>query len=242
MRSSSSRAEGSFVRATAIVYSAARAMATAAPMRLCWDMVVRTVVDSIGRVSGPPDAVAELEQELERLRAAQPGAIFRRYLEAVPWLGAGVFVAPGAAVVGRVRLHDDTSVWFGCVLRGDVSGIEVRERSNVQDGTIVHTGDLDPTFVGEEVVIGHRAVVHGCTIGGGSLVGIQATVLDGAKIGEGCVIGSGALVIAGAEIPPRSLVLGVPGKVVRTLTAADEEFHRKLALKYTRLAHNHRVG
>jgi carbonic anhydrase/acetyltransferase-like protein (isoleucine patch superfamily) len=205
-------------------------------------MTSRTVVDSIERVAGPPAHVAELEAALERLRAAHPGAMLCRYTDAVPDIGERVFVAPGAAVVGRVRLHDDTSVWFGCVLRGDVSGIELRERSNVQDGTIVHTGDRDPTLVGEEVVVGHRAVVHGCTIGGGTLVGIGATVLDGASVGEGCVIGAGALVIAGAQIPARSLVLGVPGKVVRTLTAADEEFHRKLALKYTRLAHNHRVG
>jgi carbonic anhydrase/acetyltransferase-like protein (isoleucine patch superfamily) len=103
-------------------------------------------------------------------------------------------------------------------------------------------GDRDPTLVAEEVVVGHRAVLHGCRIGGGSLVGIGATLLDGVRVGEGSVIGAGALVIAGTEIPAHSLVLGAPAKVTRTLTAADEVFHRALAGKYVRLAHNHRVG
>jgi carbonic anhydrase/acetyltransferase-like protein (isoleucine patch superfamily) len=205
-------------------------------------VAIRTVTDSVARVEGPPADLDRLRAELDALRGRCPGVHFERYLGAVPRLSPTAFVAPGAAIVGDVELADETSVWFGCVLRGDVNRVVVRERSNVQDGTVVHVGDRDPTFIGEEVVIGHRAVVHGCTIGGGTLVGIQSTILDGATIGEGCVIGSCALVVAGATIPAHSLVLGVPGKVVRTLTAADEEFHRALAGKYTRLAHNHRVG
>ncbi|HET6582723.1 MAG TPA: gamma carbonic anhydrase family protein [Nannocystaceae bacterium] len=205
-------------------------------------MTSRTVAESVVRVDGPPVDLDRLQRELETLRGRCPGAIFERYLGAVPRVAATAFVAPGAAIVGDVELGDDTSVWFGCVLRGDVARIVVRERSNVQDGSVLHVGDLDPTIVGEEVVIGHRAVVHGCTIGGGTLVGIQSTILDGARIGEGCIIGSCALVTAGAQIPAHSLVLGIPGKVVRTLTAADEAFHRALAGKYTRLAHNHRLG
>ena len=144
--------------------------------------------------------------------------------------------------MGDVRLGNDVSIWYGCVLRGDVNRIEVGDRSNLQDGTVVHLGDQDPTIVGEEVVVGHRAVLHGCTVGSGTLVGIQSTILDGARIGEGSIIGSGALITAGTEIPPRSLVLGMPGKVVRTLTASDEAFHRQLAAKYVRLATNYRVG
>ena len=205
-------------------------------------MSSRTIVDSVPRVVGPPADAEALEDELDLLRDRFPGAIFQRYLDKIPRVGAFVHVAPGAAVVGDVRLWDDVSVWYGCVLRGDVSHIEIHERSNIQDGTVIHLGDLDPTIVGEEVVVGHRAVLHGCRIGGGCLVGIQATILDGAEIGEGSVIGSGALVTAGARIPPRSLALGVPAKVVKTLTAADEEFHRKLAGKYIRLAHNYREG
>ena len=205
-------------------------------------MTTRTVAESVARVEGPPADLERLQRELQRLRERCPGALFERYLGSVPRVAADAYVAPGAAIVGDVELAPESSVWFGCVLRGDVNRIVVRERSNVQDGSVLHVGDLDPTIVGEEVVIGHRAVVHGCTIGGGTLVGIQSTILDGAKIGEGCIIGSCALVTAGADIPAHSLVLGVPGKVVRTLTAADEAFHRALAGKYTRLAHNHKHG
>jgi len=212
---------------------------------LCYGAAVmasRTIVDSVRTVDGPPEGLERLEAELAELRQRLPGAIVARYLDHVPRVGQHVFVAPGAAIVGDVTLGDRVSVWFGCVLRGDVSRIVIGERSNLQDGTVVHLGDDDPTIVGEEVVVGHRAVIHGCTIGGGTLVGIQATILDGVKIGEGCVIGAGALIPAGREIPPHSLVLGAPGKVIRTLTAADEDFHRRLAGKYTRLAHNYRVG
>jgi carbonic anhydrase/acetyltransferase-like protein (isoleucine patch superfamily) len=205
-------------------------------------MASRTIVDSVLRVAGPPANVEALEDELDGVRDRFPGAIFERYLDLVPSIGAFVHVAPGAAIIGDVRLFDDVSIWYGCVLRGDVSRIEVHERSNIQDGAVVHLGDDNPTIVGEEVVVGHRAVLHGCRIRGGCLIGIQATVLDGAEIGEGSVIGAGALVTPGTKIPPRSLVLGTPGRVVKTLTAADEEFHRKLAGKYMRLAHNYRVG
>lgn len=205
-------------------------------------MASRTIVESVPRVAGPPPEAEELESRLETLRDRFPGAIFERYLDKIPRLGRFVHVARGAAVVGDVRLWDDVSIWFGCVLRGDVNRIEVHERSNIQDGTVIHLGDLDPTVVGEEVVVGHRAVLHGCRIDGGCLIGIQATILDGVTVGQGSIVGSGTLITAGTTIPPRSLVLGVPGKVVRTLTASDEEFHRKLAGKYMRLAHNYREG
>ncbi|MBK7828529.1 gamma carbonic anhydrase family protein [Nannocystis sp.] len=205
-------------------------------------MASRTVVDSVECVAGPPREVAALTAQIEALRRRFPGAIVERYLDHVPEVGERVHIAAGAAVVGDVWLGDAVSVWYGCVLRGDVNRIEIRERSNLQDGTVVHLGDEHGTFVAEEVVVGHRAVIHGCRIGGGTLVGIQATILDAAVIGEGCVIGSCALVTAGTVIPPHSLVVGVPGKVVRTLTASDEAFHRRLAGKYTRLAHNYRVG
>ncbi len=205
-------------------------------------MASRTVVDSVDVVEGPPRELAELEARIEALRRRFPGAIVERYLDRVPAVADRVRIAPGAAVVGDVALAEDVSVWYGCVLRGDVNRIEIRERSNVQDGTVVHLGDASGTFIAEEVVIGHRAVIHGCRIGGGTLVGIQATILDDAVVGEGCIIGSCALVTAGMVVPPHSLVLGVPGKVVKTLGAAEEAFHRRLAGKYTRLAHNYRVG
>ena len=205
-------------------------------------MASRTVVDSVEIVTGPPRDVAAIEAQIDALRRRFPGAILERYLDRVPRIGERVRIATGAAVVGAVTLADEVSIWYGCVLRADVNRIEVRERSNLQDGAVVHLGDHSGTFVAEEVVIGHRAVIHGCRIGGGTLVGIQATILDDAVVGEGCVIGSCALVTAGMVVPPHSLVVGVPGKVVRTLTAEDEAFHRRLAGKYTRLSHNYREG
>lgn len=205
-------------------------------------MASRTVVDSVSRVATPPTNLAQLEQELARLRALYPGAIFDRYLEHVPQVAERVHVAAGAALIGAVTLADDVSIWYGCVLRADINRIEVRERSNIQDGSVVHLGDNDGTFIAEEVVVGHRAVLHGCHIEGGCLIGIGATVLDGARVGQGSVVGAGALVPAGSIIPAHSLVLGMPARVVKQLTASDEDDHRKLALKYTRLSHNYRVG
>jgi carbonic anhydrase/acetyltransferase-like protein (isoleucine patch superfamily) len=205
-------------------------------------MASRTVVDSIDPVSGPPANLAEIDTQLAQLRARFPGATLDRYLHYLPQLGDKVHLAPTAALIGRVRLHDEVSIWHGAVLRADINTIEVRERSNVQDGTIVHLGDDDATFVGEEVVVGHRVVLHGCHIEGGCLVGIGAIVLDGARIGHGSVVGAGALVTAGTVVPPHSLVLGTPAKVIKTLSSTEEDFHRKLALKYTRLSHNYRVG
>ncbi|MCR9160946.1 MAG: gamma carbonic anhydrase family protein [Nannocystaceae bacterium] len=205
-------------------------------------MASRTVVDSIERVDGPPPNVEALESELEALAARHPGVVLRRYLGRVPSIDPTAYLAPTAALIGDVTIGARASVWYGCVLRADVNRIVVGEGSNLQDGTVVHLGDNDPTIIDAEVVVGHRAVVHGCTIGGGTLVGIQSSILDGAVIGEGSIIGSGAVVTAGTKVPPRSLVLGIPGKVVRTLTAADEAFHRKLAGKYVRLSHNHREG
>ena len=194
------------------------------------------------RVEGPPPDRAALDGRVDALRARFPGAIVERYLDRVPTIGARVRIAAGAAVVGDVALADDVSVWYGCVLRGDVNRIEVGARSNLQDGAVVHLGDHDGVWIDEDVVIGHRAVIHGCRIGGGTLVGIQATILDGAVIGAGSVVGAGALVTAGTVVPPRSLVLGVPARVVKALGAEDEAFHRALAGKYVRLAHNYRVG
>ena len=205
-------------------------------------MSSRTVVDSVTRVSDRPTDVLVLEAHLAALRARFPGAIFQRYLEKTPQVGPDAFIAAGSAIVGDVTLARDTSVWFGCVLRGDVQRIEIRERSNLQDGTVVHLGDRDPTLVAEEVVVGHGAVLHGCTIGAGTLIGIRATVLDGARIGEGSLIAAGSLITAGTVIPAHSLVIGTPGRVIRTLSASDEADHRALAGKYTRLAHNYRVG
>jgi carbonic anhydrase/acetyltransferase-like protein (isoleucine patch superfamily) len=202
----------------------------------------RTIVDSVPKVSGPTEGLEELQRELETLRARFPGAIVARYLGAIPRAEEEVRIAPGAAIIGDVRLSVQVSIWYGCVLRADVNSIEIGARSNLQDGAIVHLGDRDPTIVEDDVVVGHRAILHGCHVESACLIGIQATILDGVRIGRGSIIGACALVTAGTEIPPHSLVLGVPGKVVKTLAPEDEQMHRKLAAKYTRLSHNYRVG
>lgn len=205
-------------------------------------MAVRTVPDSVVPVDGPPPDVATLEAQLAALRTRFPGAIFHRYLHHVPTVADGAYIAEGAVLVGDVRVGPDASIWYGCVLRADLSFIAVGARSNVQDGTVIHLGDLDPTVIGEDVVVGHRAVLHGCTIGDAVLVGIQATVLDAAVVGAGSVIGAGSVVTASTVVPPRSLVLGVPGKVMKTLGDDVESFHRGVAAKYVRLQRNHRLG
>lgn len=150
-------------------------------------------------------------------------------------IGGGHFVAPGAAVIGRVTLHPDASVWFGCVLRGDVEDITIGEGSNIQDGTVVHADPGFPVVVGRNVTVGHNAMLHGCSIGDGSLVGIGAVVLNGATIGRGCLIAANALVTEGMDVPDGSVVMGSPGKVRKTLS--DEE-RDVLALNATHYVDN----
>lgn len=131
-----------------------------------------------------------------------------------------VWVAPGAAVIGNVILRTGASIWFNCVLRGDNEPIEIGEGSNVQESTVMHTDPGCPLTIGANCTIGHKAMLHGCTIGDGSLIGMGATVLNRAVIGKGCLIGAGALITEGKVIPDGSLVMGAPGKVVRQLDEA----------------------
>ena len=123
------------------------------------------------------------------------------------------YVANNATVLGKVKLCKDSSVWFGAILRGDTELITIGERSNVQDGSVLHTDLGFPLDIGKDVTIGHKVMLHGCTIGDGSLIGINSVVLNGAKIGEGCLIGANTLITEGTEIPDGSLVMGSPGKV-----------------------------
>lgn len=132
------------------------------------------------------------------------------------------WVAPGAQVIGRVILMAGASVWFNAVLRGDNEPILIGEGSNIQDGCVLHTDPGCPLTVGRNCTVGHRAILHGCTIGDGVLVGMGATVMNGAKIGRGALIGAGAVVTEGKEIPEGALVLGAPGKVVRTLSEEEQ--------------------
>lgn len=136
--------------------------------------------------------------------------------------GEGQFIAPSAAVIGDVTLHENSSVWFGCVLRGDAERIEIGAGSNIQDGAVMHADPGFPMVVGKNVTVGHNAMLHGCTIGDGSLVGINAVVLNGARVGRGCLIGANALVTEGMEIPDGSLVLGSPARVRKTLSTEQQ--------------------
>ena len=148
--------------------------------------------------------------------------ILRSYGGKQPRLGARVFVAENASLIGDVTIGDDSSIWYGVVLRGDIHHIRIGQRSNIQDNCVLHVEHGDgPAIVGDQVTVGHSATVHGCTIGHGSLVGIGATVLSYAVVGESALIGAGALVPEGMQVPPRTLVLGVPGRVKRDLTADE---------------------
>ncbi len=152
------------------------------------------------------------------------------------------FVAEGAVVLGAVLLKDNASVWFNAVLRGDNEPITVGDYSNVQDGAVLHTDPGWPLVIGSHVTVGHKAMLHGCEIGDNSLIGINAVVLNGAKIGRNCLIGANALITEGKEIPDNSMVLGAPGKVVRTLTEKEIANLRGTALGYAQNAARYRRG
>jgi carbonic anhydrase/acetyltransferase-like protein (isoleucine patch superfamily) len=156
--------------------------------------------------------------------------------EKKPFLGEDVYVAEGAVLVGAVRLGRNCSIWYHAVLRGDINAIEVGDFSNIQDGAVVHVSDAFAARIGRWVTVGHRAIVHACTVADGVLVGMGAILLDGCEIGEGCVIAAGAVVPKGMVVPPGSLVAGVPGRVVRALRAEEVEANLELAKKYVQLA------
>ena len=134
---------------------------------------------------------------------------------------AGVFVAPSADIIGDVELLPESSIWFGAVLRGDIERITIGRGSNIQDGTVCHTDPSNPCVVGEFVTVGHMAMLHGCTIGDGSLIGIGATLLNGSRIGKNCIVGAHALVTEGKSFPDNTVVMGAPAKVVREVNDAD---------------------
>ena len=142
------------------------------------------------------------------------------------------WVAPDAHVIGRVRLGADVGVWFGAVLRGDGEPLEVGERSNVQEGAMLHADPGFPLTIGPDVTVGHHAILHGCTVGAGALIGMGATVLNGARIGAGCIVGANALVTENKEFPDNSLIVGAPAKAVRTLDGAAAEKLRASAAHY----------
>ena len=153
-----------------------------------------------------------------------------------PMLDDAAWVAPDANIIGKVILRARSSVWFGSTLRGDNETIEIGEGSNVQENCVLHTDMGFPLTIGTDCTIGHKAMLHGCTIGDETLIGMGATVLNGAKIGRNCLIGAGALVTEGKEIPDGSMVLGAPGKIVKQLDEQAIQMLRASALSYQKNA------
>ncbi|HWZ70079.1 MAG TPA: gamma carbonic anhydrase family protein [Casimicrobiaceae bacterium] len=156
--------------------------------------------------------------------------------------GRGHYIAPNAVVVGSVILEQQVSIWFNVVIRGDNEDIVLGPRSNIQDGSVLHTDEGVPLSVGASVSVGHLAMLHGCLIGEGSLIGIKAVILNNAVIGKECLIGANTLIAEGKTIPDRSLVIGSPGKVVRTLTAEEVARLRWVADHYVENAERYRRG
>jgi carbonic anhydrase/acetyltransferase-like protein (isoleucine patch superfamily) len=168
-------------------------------------------------------------------------AIVRPYGEKAPRLHASVWIADGAAVIGDVEIGEGGSIWYGVVVRGDVNSIRIGARTNVQDNSVVHvTTDTFPTRLGDDVTVGHRAVLHGCTVEDGALVGIGAIVLDGAVVGRQALVGAGSLVPPGMKVPPRSLVMGSPARVVRDLEDGEVAAVLATTRRYVEYAARHR--
>jgi gamma-carbonic anhydrase len=161
--------------------------------------------------------------------------MLRPYRGRLPEIHPTAFVDDSAQVIGDVEIGAESSVWMQAVVRGDVNTIRIGQRTNVQDGTVVHVmHDTHPTKIGDDVTIGHRAIIHGCTLGNRVLIGMGAIVLNGATVGDDAIVAAGSLITEGAIVPPRSLVMGAPGKVRRTLTDDEVRFVLESAANYVR--------
>jgi carbonic anhydrase/acetyltransferase-like protein (isoleucine patch superfamily) len=160
----------------------------------------------------------------------------------IPRIADSAWVADSAQVIGRVELQEGASVWFGAVLRGDNEWITVGRGSNVQDGSVLHTDIGCPLVIGQDVTVGHQVTLHGCTIGDGSLIGIQAVVLNGARIGKHCLVGAGSLVTEGKEFPDGSLIMGSPARAVKQLTPEQIRGLQKSAQHYAQNARRFAAG
>ncbi len=158
------------------------------------------------------------------------------YRQYTPTIHASAYLAPGAAVIGRVTIAKDASIWFNCVLRGDVNRIAIGAATNIQDGSILHVDDDHPCLIADHVHVGHHVNLHGCVVERGALIGIGAIVLSGAHIGEGAVVGAGSVGPEGPRVPPRVLVVGAPARVVRRVSARDLVYIRRWVKKYVELA------
>ncbi len=163
-----------------------------------------------------------------------------KFKEKEPDIAMDTFIAENASVIGDVSIGEGSSVWFGAVLRGDIAGIRIGKRSNVQDNAVVHVDTNTPTIIGDDVTIGHSAVVHACKIGNGCLIGMGAVILSNAIIGDESVVGAGAIVTENKEFPPRSLIIGAPAKIIRTLTDEDIKRVKENAAHYVELSRSYK--
>ena len=167
-------------------------------------------------------------------------AIVRSYEGCVPRIDPTAWLAPGCVVVGDVEIAAECSIWYGVVVRGDVHHIRIGPRTNVQDQSVVHvTKGRFPALIGAEVTVGHRAVVHGCRVGDGALIGIGAVVLDGAEVGDAALVGAGSVVTPESVIPARTLALGIPARPVRELGEEELRLQRERTLTYIETARRH---
>ncbi len=157
-----------------------------------------------------------------------------------PNIDKTVFIAESADIIGKVNIEKNANIWYNTVIRADEQSITIGENTNIQDGCVVHVGNDIPTIIGKNVTIGHKALIHGCTIGDNTLIGMGSIVLDGAKVGEYTLLGAGSLVPPGKEIPSGVLAMGSPAKVIRELSDIEKENLVKSALKYIETANNHR--
>ena len=188
----------------------------------------------------PPSRAAADQRPGTTAESASAAPIIRSFEGKQPSIASSAWIAPGAAVMGDVEIGEDSSLWYGAVVRGDVHRIRIGARTNIQDQATVHvTRDRFPTLIGDEVTVGHRAVVHGCTVGSRALIGIGAIVLDGAEVGEGAWVAAGAVVTPGTRIPPGCLAVGVPAQVVRELSTEERDLQTQRTLAYVETAKQH---
>ncbi|MEW6696762.1 MAG: gamma carbonic anhydrase family protein [Bacillota bacterium] len=163
------------------------------------------------------------------------------YLDHSPKINASAYIAPGAVVIGRVELQENVSIWYNAVVRGDVDSVCIGRATNIQDGCLLHQNEGAPLVIGEEVTVGHGAILHGCTVGDGCLIGMGAIILTGAKIGPEALIGAGAVVKEGQEIPPGVLAVGSPARIIRSLSEEERKSLRESARQYQAMAEQHRA-
>jgi len=166
--------------------------------------------------------------------------MIKAYKGIEPKIDESAFIAGSADIVGKVNIEKNANIWYGTVLRADDNYITVGENTNIQDGSVVHISEGHSTIIGKNVTIGHKSIIHGCEIGDNTLIGMGSIILDGAKVGEFTLLGAGSLVPPGKEIPSGVLAMGSPAKVIRELSEEEKENLTKSAIKYVKLANNHK--